>query len=126
MVILDSNIWIAFLNKGDGQHEKAERVFEKIDKKLILPEYLVVEICSVLALRVDKKAADKFIDFVLDNNDIEILLSNEDFFTGSWKVFKETKTAKLSFIDCSLLHLSNFYEVITFDKSLQKAMSGKK
>lgn len=127
MIILDSNVWIAFLSKTDSQHEKAENVFAELDsEKIVLPEYLFVEICSVLSMRVNKKTANAFIDFVSDNNDINIFLSDEAYFAGSTKIFQEMKTGKLSFVDCSLLYLSDFYDVLTFDKLLQKEIERKK
>jgi predicted nucleic acid-binding protein len=126
MIILDSNIWIAYWSKNDTQHMKAEKVFENLNDRIVLPEYLVVEICSVLSLRVSKKMADKFLDFSLNNNETELLLSDEMLFSGSAEVFEKTKTGKLSFVDCSLVYLSNFYEVLTFDKLLQKEIGKKK
>ena len=120
MIILDSSVWIAYWNKNDNQHEKAEKVFSKIDNKVVLTEYLVLEICSVLSLRVNKKIADKFLDFALSNSDIELFLSDENHFTGTIKNFNKNKTGKLSFVDCSLLYLSKFYEVITFDRGLKR------
>ncbi|MFA5986030.1 MAG: type II toxin-antitoxin system VapC family toxin [Parcubacteria group bacterium] len=123
MRILDSNIWIAYLSKADNQHKKAKEIFENVDEKIVLPEYLLAEICSVLSLRVNKKTADKFLRFALDNNEIEIILSDNVFFVGTVSVFQEMKTNKLSFVDCSLLYLTKFYHVQTFDKALLREIN---
>ena len=122
MVILDSNVWIAYLNKNDSQHKKAEQIFQKLNKPLILPEYIILEICSVLAIRASKNVSDKFIKVFLYNQDIQILLSNEKLFINTLKRFLDKTSKKLSFVDAALLHLSKSYEIITFDLNLQKAI----
>ncbi len=120
MIILDSNIWIAYFSKKDSQHKKAVELFMGLTERVILPEYLIIEICSVLALRAGKKAADGFLEFISNNNDLEIILSDKEIFLASMGVFQKIKTKKLSFVDCSLIYLSDFYKIFTFDKSLEK------
>ena len=124
MVIFDSNIWIAFLNKDDSQHKKALTVFENIkDNSLVfITEYLVIEICSVLAMRAGNKIADSFLDMIMNNEDVEILSSSNQFFENIVSFFRKQNIKKLSFVDVSLLFLSRKYEIITFDKELQKAL----
>lgn len=122
MIILDSNVWIAYLSKIDSQHEKAEKLFAKLDEEVALPEYLVGEICSVLALRAGKQIADRFLDFISDNSSLEIILSDKELFLGSIGVFQKMKTNKLSFVDCSLIYLADFYKILTFDKLLKKTI----
>lgn len=67
MVIFDSDVWIALLNKNDSQHQKAKLVFESIKENIILPEYVFIEISSVLSLKVGKGVADDFIKIALNN-----------------------------------------------------------
>jgi predicted nucleic acid-binding protein len=45
--LLDSNIWIARLNREDSQHAKALAVFQSLEEKasmIVLPEYIIVEV----------------------------------------------------------------------------------
>ncbi|MFH1191887.1 MAG: type II toxin-antitoxin system VapC family toxin [bacterium] len=120
MIILDSNIWIAFFNTNDTQHKKAEKVLENADGKIIITEYIILEVSSVLLFKVNKNVANKFIEIILNNKDVEILLSDEFFFKGTLDCFQNEKTGKLSFIDASLLYLSEIHRVFTFDKKLKK------
>lgn len=122
MVILDSSVWIAFLNKKDAQHKKAEKIFISISGVVAITEYVILEVCSVLAMRVGKKEADGFVDMVFQNKDVKILFSSPLFFMSTIGVFKDFGKNKLSFVDCSLLHLSSEYEVVTLDKSLGSAV----
>lgn len=120
MIIFDSNIWIAFFNISDTQHKKAGKILENINAKIVITEYIILEVSSVLLFKAGKDIANKFIEIVLNNKDIEILLSEENFFRGALYCFQNEETGKLSFIDVSLLHLSKFYSVFTFDKKLEK------
>jgi len=119
-VVLDSNIWIAFLNKSDSQHKKAVKTFKEIENKIIVPEYIILEVCSVLSIRASKKTADKFLEIVLENNDIQILLSNEFLFKNTIREFKKTTSRKFSFVDIYLSYLSQSVKVITFDERLRR------
>jgi predicted nucleic acid-binding protein len=120
MIILDSNIWIAYLNKEDAQHKKAVSLFEEIDDGVIISEYILLEVITVLAMKVNKKVADSFINFVFNNQDIKILPSSGELFSNFLKGFLKHKKNNLSFVDISLLVLSKKYSVFSFDKELEK------
>jgi len=122
MIILDSNVWIAFFHKSDSQHKKAEEILKTIDNLIMMPEYVIVEVSSVLNLRAGKKISNSFLENVLSNENIEILLSDEEFFSGVVESFIKSENKKLSLVDTSLLYLSKSYKVITFDKNLQRAL----
>ncbi|HEC30569.1 MAG TPA: type II toxin-antitoxin system VapC family toxin [Candidatus Yonathbacteria bacterium] len=122
MMIFDSNVWIAFLNKSDTQHKKAEKIFASVDSVVVIPEYVILEVCSVLAMRVGKKEADGFMDMIFENKDVKVVLSCPVFFMKTVGIFKDYSKGKLSFVDCALLYFSSEYEVVTFDKCLDKAI----
>ncbi len=123
MKVLDSNIWIAFLNKKDSQHQKAVKLFDVLDSKVIIPEYIILEVCSILVLKVNKETADNFLKMIFLNKDVEVLFSDNFLKVADFFISKKIK--KLSFIDIFLLYLSDDYEVLTFDKDLQKAIKSK-
>ena len=123
MTILDSNVWIAFFHKNDNQHKKAEKIIKDLNTKIIIPEYIITEIASILCFKADKKIAVIFLNSVFDNDDIEILLSNKLIFNNTVDSFINDSKNKLSFIDITLLYLSKKYKIITFDKNLQKAIT---
>lgn len=123
MIILDSSIWIAFFNFEDSQHQNAEEVILKISKDLVIPEYVITEVCTVLTQKINKQATNKFLDFIFSNSDIKILYSGVDFFQPVLMLYQKLVDNKLSFIDISLLYLSRQYEVVTFDKKLEKTIT---
>lgn len=125
MLILDANVWIAFLNKNDSQHEKAINVFDTIIDRVLIPEYILVEVLNVLQLKASKDSINTFLDVLYNSDSVEILLSNKDFLYCSLDFFRNSNYPKLSFIDQSLLCLENSYQIITFDKALNSALQSR-
>ena len=123
MIILDSNVWVAFFYKGDSQHKKAEKIVREFGLFVTVPEYVIAEVSSVLCLRASKKISNDFLENIFDNENIEILLLNKEFFDIVVDNFRNLKNKKLSFIDTALLCLSKSYQVVTFDKDLEKAIT---
>ncbi len=122
MTILDSNVWIAYLNTNDSQHKKAKKVFETTAAPIILPEYVIAEVTTVLAYHAGKETANQFLHIAQHNTDIKILLTEHTFFLKIIEAFMQTSSKTLSFIDISLLVLSHRFPVITFDNALAKAI----
>ncbi len=119
MTIFDSNIWIAYLNKSDSTHKRAVKLFQETSvEDILVTEYLLLEIVTVLKQVRGYKFAQKFIRQVVDA-DISFLES-KNFYPQTLLLFQSLKENKLSFVDVSLLYLSEEYEVKTFDKDLQK------
>lgn len=122
-VIFDSSVWIAYMKKADTQHAKAIQIFEETDgQKIMVPEYVALEVSSVLAVRVTRILANNFLEIISDNSDIDILYSDRTFFTKTATLFRTSPTNRLSFTDTALLNLSRQYEVITFDTDLARAI----
>jgi predicted nucleic acid-binding protein len=119
MIILDSNIWVAFFNFEDSQYKSAKDVMSQISTSLLVPEYVVIETCTVLTQKTNKSSTNKFLDFIFSNSDIEILYSGMDFFQNVLALYRKFNNEQLSFIDIALLYLSNQHEIVTFDKVLQ-------
>jgi predicted nucleic acid-binding protein len=122
MLILDANVWIGLFNVEDSQHKKAKNIFAEINGEILIPEYILVEVLNVLTEKASKKHADKFLSMVVAGDEIEIGFSSKDFLFRVIQQFLMHEGKKLSFIDQSLLYLSQFHKVITFDKHLAKQL----
>jgi predicted nucleic acid-binding protein len=125
MKILDSNIWIAFFNERDSQHEKAQKLMKSVKTPIAMPEYVIVETCNILLAKASKEDADSFLNFALDNEEVVLLLSNGNLFFETVSYFQKTTKRILSFVDISLLCLSKSYEIATFDRKLEKELKRK-
>ncbi|MEK7649203.1 MAG: PIN domain-containing protein [Patescibacteria group bacterium] len=121
MTILDSSVWIAWLDKDDSQHGRAEKVFEQVSD-IVVPEYVILEVCTVLSRKKGHAFAEQFLSLAVENSDITILLSSEDLFYKTVDSFKKVFRRRLSFADSMLAVLSRSYTILTFDNTLQKAI----
>jgi predicted nucleic acid-binding protein len=124
VIIFDSNVWIALFNENDAHHEKALQLFSE-SSVIYVPEYVILEITTVLQLRVSKLKANIFAKMIATTADLEILYASDDFFQTVLSVFQK-QTQKLSFVDCALIVLAKNYTVYTFDESLAQAINSTK
>ena len=122
MTALDSNVWIAFFNPDDSNHHKAQKIFLKTQEKIGLPEYVLLEVTTILAQKMGKDIADQFLQMARASKDVEILPSSREFFDGVIQLYLSRTNKKLSFVDYSLLYLSGKTNVVTFDKDLKKEL----
>ncbi len=120
-MILDTSVWIAYLNLDDSQHNKARRIFASLDPstRIIVPEYIYLEIVTVLAQRVGKVFSARFMDTITNNTGIQLLPSTPEFFQKVNQTFQKIQSKDISFVDAALVYLSKTYPVVTFDKKLQ-------
>ena len=120
-MILDSNVWIALYLEEDSQHKKALKL-KPFFRQVAVPEYVILETCTILLAKAGESVSEKFLDYVFDNREVTVLFSTREFFQETIKAFRDKNGKKLSAIDTSLLYLSKEHEVITFDKDLEKAI----
>lgn len=116
-IILDSCVFIALYNENDEFHNEAISIFEFYKDNIILvSNYVIQEVTTVLTYKFWKQKADLFIDDIMNSNNILILQSD----TFEEMKFFKTINSKMSFTDISLLYLSIKQDslLITFDKQL--------
>ena len=119
-IILDSSIWVAFLHDTDSQHKQALAVFERIGNTITVPEYVVIEVATILKRRKKPDEAKRFVHRVLNENP-QSFLHADSLIHETATLFRE-RTDQLSFTDTALLALARSYQVITFDRDLQRAI----
>jgi len=120
-IIFDSNIWIALFNENDAHHEKARQLFYE-NPVITIPEYVILEITTVLQLRASKLKANLFAEMIVNTTELETLYASDDFFRAVLSIV-QYQTQKLSFVDCALLVLAKNHIVYTFDEALTQAIT---
>ncbi len=120
-VILDSNVWIGQLIATDTLHDRATKLADTLgDSTVVVPEYVLLEVITILKVHKRYTEAKAFGERVLGNS-VTYLPA-----LGLARVIATTCFKKeyrnLSFVDTALLVLSKEYEIITFDTALQKAI----
>jgi predicted nucleic acid-binding protein len=123
MTIFDSNVWVALFHEHDSLHDRAVSVLSTIVAPLIVPEYVIVETCTVLERTAGKIAADTFIDYLENTENVEILYSNFSVLNETLRFYQAHPHRGLSFVDVALLHFSSTHLVITFDAALKRAVT---
>jgi predicted nucleic acid-binding protein len=122
MIILDSNVWVSFFNKNDSTHSRAKQLFSTLREKVLVPEYIILEVATIISQKIDKQAAGIFIEYVGNNLDVKVQASSKEFLDEVVHFYLEKKDRQLSFVDYSLLFLSQTFAIITFDKRLANAI----
>jgi predicted nucleic acid-binding protein len=117
-IILDSCVWIAFFHKEDSQHEKAQELISITANEIIIPEYVVLEVSTVLQNKKLKQMADNFLSLIFDQNSTFTFLPSQNFLETK-DVF-QNQEKNLAFVDCSLVALSKDYQILTFDTALER------
>ena len=75
--IIDSSFLIAFYNEEDNQHTEALKIIDKLsDKFVLLHPYVVEEVATVLTYKSDVSTTKKFLDNVVNSENVTIPLVN--------------------------------------------------
>ncbi len=120
MLFLDSSVIIAYKNADDINHKKARDIFHYISKgnygKAVISEFILSEVTTVLALKINLDAAVEVGNVLLDAREIEIMKAS-DVFERAWEIFSEQGNTNFSFVDTSILacmELGNIKRIATF------------
>lgn len=127
MILLDSNVLVAFFNKRDSQHDKSVKLMAEIENEAAaaIPSPVIFETSAVLR-RLGASQRDVAGFLARLNTDFRIIETNQQAYPGLFETFR-VKTS-LSLVDCLLLELAQppNVTVATFDDGLAKAIRAKK
>lgn len=121
MYLIDSSMWIALFLDDDSQHAKAITVLQDVgDAKIKILYGVILETVTVLARKHSKEQANKFIEYIRANPQIE---TTSAFLSQDLAIFLE-ETARLSFVDALLKGMSirENITLISFDKKLLNSL----
>ena len=125
MYLVDSSVWIALFLDDDSQHAKAVDVLRRIgDASIRIPYGVILETTTTLARKQSKQQANKFVEYVRANSQIEILMP---FPLEDINIFLE-EPDRLSFVDALLkgMSLRDGLALISFDKQLLNSLKRSK
>lgn len=117
MYLVDSSVWIALFLDDDTNHAKAVSVLQNIDDAPIkVPYGVVLETATVLARKQSKEHANKFVEYIRVNPQVEI---TSPFLSEDVSIFL-AEPDRLSFVDALLkdMSLREGLTLISFDKQL--------
>lgn len=127
MIVLDASFLIAHQNRRDIHHAAAAEAMNGIVAGqwglALLPEYVFLEIVTVLMLRTTIRDAVNAGDVLLRAREVELVPSSA-VFLDTWRVFRGQPKPRLSFADASILvvaELRGAEAIATFDRNLARA-----
>jgi len=120
MILVDSNIFIAAFRKEENNHAKAMDLIMQADE-IILLDYVLGEVGTVLLYKEGKSVANKVMDFLTKSENIHIVQLNNNELVGTIDAFNR-QSGKLSFVDMALFVVASQRKIklITFDFALNK------
>ena len=126
MIIIDSSVLVAYAVTQDENHERAVRIIESIVKGMFgsahISDHIFAETVTVTLYK--SKSLDNAVALGEYLRDATTILENDEFdFESTWRLFKNQKTLKLSFTDCSIISLARRYGIeyiATFDKEFRR------
>ena len=124
-IFLDTNVLVALYNRKDLLHKKAVKIFKTVSQKknrLVISNYVLLEIYTILSQKGGKKKAIEFGKIVRNQKPFLIKQITGDLEEKTWQAFAKIKDKNLSFVDCSIIALvvSHNYQLATFDKKIIK------
>ena len=127
MILLDTSYLVALFSSSDSQHARAVKIRSELQGKILgVSEYVVLELTTVLASRLDIATARLAVSQLLEAQEVRFIPCSPIFSASLQKMFVQTKYA-LSFVDCSflvLLESGEADELITFDRKLASRLEG--
>jgi len=125
MIVLDSSFLVAYHNRRDVHHGAAAATMEKLVAgewgPALLPEYVFLEVVTVLLARRGLDVAVRVGTILLQARDVEFVPSS-DMFPDVMETFRGQRQGRLSFADAAIVtvaHKRAARFVATFDRDFR-------
>lgn len=124
MIVLDASFLVAYHNRDDVHHDAALDVMERLVHgewgEALVPEYVFLEVVTVLALRRDLATAVEVGETLLRARETSIVPCS-GLFLEAFDIFRTQPEARLSFADAAIVAVAREHDVpriATFDGDL--------
>ena len=125
MIVLDTSFVLAWQNERDAHHAAARGLADQLRAEVwgraLLPEYVIMEVATVHAVRRSLAAAVATCDLLLRAREIDFVPSSA-LFEETLTVFRSQGSAGLSFADASIVATARALgarHVATFDSGFE-------
>jgi predicted nucleic acid-binding protein len=125
MLVLDSSFLIAFHNERDFYHARALGIMDRAMAgewgPMLLPEYVFLEVVTVVRLRRNLATAVRVGEALLKSRELEFLPCSE-VFLRAFETFRGEPRRKLSFVDAAVAAIARIHPpgaVATFDSGFK-------
>lgn len=126
MIVLDSSFLVAYHNRRDVHHGAAGDTMEKLVAgewgPALLPEYVFLEVVTVLLARRGLEVAIRVATMLLQAREIEFVPSS-DMFLDVLETFRSQRHGRLSFADAAIVTVARGRDarfIATFDRDFRQ------
>lgn len=126
MIVLDSSFLVAYHNRRDAHHGAAAATMERLVAAEwgppLLPEYVFLEVVTVLLARRGLDVAVRVATILLQARDVEFVPSS-DMFLDVMETFRAQRHGRLSFADAAIVTVARHRDarfVATFDRDFRQ------
>ena len=135
MIIVDSNIFIAYFNKRDNNHIRSKELVKSMLKGEYGNRFTISEVFSEVSTILFRQTKNKSIVERAWNSiyDVEIswvlpIIVSKDIINNAWVIFKKYTSIKvpLSFVDCLLISTAQTHSIdsiVSFDSEFDGIMN---
>ena len=124
-MLLDTSFLVALFSSRDRFHARAIELRDlHCNEAMLLPEYVVVELATVLALKGSMQISKTALSALMDSKEIEFVPCS-DFFAATMEVFKRQEQYSLSFVDSAIVAIAESrldVSLLSFDEGLCKVL----
>lgn len=125
-VVVDANVLVALFNQDDTLHKRAVALWQEFrnDQELLLytSNFVLAEVLTVLRLKASREAALSFGAIVFGQTKVlQVVYIDRELMKRAYEIFSRVPIKDFSFVDASLVALSEAFqaELATFDKHLR-------
>lgn len=126
MIVLDSSFLIAFHNERDAHHDAAAAAMERLIAgdwgEALLPEYVYLEVVTVIAARRSPTTAVAVGETLLRAREVELVPCSQ-YFPATVATFRRGVGSGLSFVDAAIVTIARARgaaQVATFDRDFAR------
>lgn len=126
-VFADTAAWLALINKSDTLHAKAGKIRKSLlhdNTRLIVTDYVIVEIANALSRVPFRAVAVRLIDSIKTSRDIEIIDVDKEVYDRAWSLYSQRVDKEWSFTDCAsfvVMNSKKITEAFTSDRHFEQA-----
>jgi len=121
VIVVDSSFLVAFHNTRDAHHTRAMGVMERLLAgewgEVLLPEYVFLEVTTVLAARRNLESAVAVGRTLLAARELRFVPCS-DLFLDAFDIFQKQARGELSFADAAIVAIARKHDaehIATFD-----------
>jgi len=126
LIVLDSSFLVAYLNENDAHHGAAAAIMQALIEgrwgRALLPEYVFLEVVTVLMVRRDSTLASRAARTLLQAREVDFVPCSE-IFEATLDVFLDQCDTRLSFTDAAIVGIARQHPpglIATFDRGFDE------